>query len=77
MKPVKEALRGSHDGIVPVLERVDHALEVERESSFAHPVAVVRLEQNETGSEDGAEERELNVADPKTRRLDVGGCDKQ
>lgn len=77
VEAVEEALRRRHYRIVPVLEGVDHALEVEGKSSVAHDVTGVGLDEDDDDAEEGREERELNVAHPEAGGFDVGRSDEK
>jgi hypothetical protein len=76
VEALEETVSRLHDRVVPVLERVDHSLEVEGETAEAVEVDVVRLEEDDGETDDRREEGQLDVADPKTRRLDRRRCDE-
>lgn len=71
VEPFEESVSGSEHGIVPVVEGIDQAVEVERETAHAPEVHVVRLEQDDEETKDGTEERQLNVADPQRDGLEL------
>lgn len=74
---VEKATPGSDDGVVPVFERVEHALEVERKAADGMDVDVVGLEEDDEEADYSAEEAQLDVAHPEAGGLHCWRCDEE